>query len=550
MGVALRLRNTCLETRNPLQGFRKLFIILSLASSFSGLCGAAPRLPLVFVGGEQYFGALNDSRIDINSSKFEIHSSSKRIQISFPSADPAAQPEGVSPLESRGNLLMAGKAVKGLPIYRAIRVRGIYPAVDLTYFGQQDTFIAEFTVAPGGSYAPIRVAFEGDPGVPVVTQTVDGREVELAGAFKLVSEGVAGVEIGNYDPSLPLSIRMEREIPAEREAVSVVRDGDQYLVTSLAGDVVVARLDAAGNPRYLTLAGGTGDDQGHAIAVDAEGGLYVAGSSNSADFPDAKVLGRAWTGATHAYAFRLNPEGTALTLSAHWGGNGRDEANAIAVDGDGEIYVAGETTSTDFPVTAGSAPHSSSRAAENFVARLDRTGSAFLYSTCLGTGIDKVSTIRVDGFGEAAVTGSRQGKAMALKLNAAGTSLLEASTTVAPLAAAAFTADPRQCRRSGIRGRAGPDLGRGQRRQRRNSPNHHSADSWNTGFETLPSLPARCALHLQVQRAQRHVQRQIEICRAFVYVDCRAGVQCPHQRPEGTFGVRHCGGGGRKVHRH
>jgi hypothetical protein len=178
---------------------------------------------------------------------------------------------------------------------------------------------------------------------------------------------------------------------------------------------------------YSTFLGGSGffGDLSNAITVDTAGNVYVTGQTRSTDFPVTQGAYQTTDHATTneittAFVSKLNPTGTALVYSTYLGGSGTayggDIASAVAVDTGGNVYVAGQTYSTDFPVTQG-AVQSTNRAAANdtsnaFVTKLNPTGAALVYSTYLGgSGFqveypgDVATAIAVDAAGDAYVTG-------------------------------------------------------------------------------------------------------------------------------------------------
>ncbi|HXH51331.1 MAG TPA: SBBP repeat-containing protein [Terriglobia bacterium] len=104
---------------------------------------------------------------------------------------------------------------------------------------------------------------------------------------------------------------------------------------------------------FSTLLGGTGGDSGNSIAVDTNGNVYVTGSTNSTDFPVSTAVFQSTYGGGNSDAFvtELNPTGTALVYSTYLGGSNTESGNGIAVDTLGAAYVAGQTCSTDFPLS-------------------------------------------------------------------------------------------------------------------------------------------------------------------------------------------------------
>jgi len=174
-------------------------------------------------------------------------------------------------------------------------------------------------------------------------------------------------------------------------------------------DAVVAKLNPTGSALiYSTYLGGSGDDLGFGIALDAGGDTYVAGSTTSTNFPTtAGALQTTGGGAQDGFVAKLNPSGSALAYSTYLGGRGEDGGQGIALDGRGDAYVTGLTNSTDFPTTAGAPQRAFGGGAHDaFIAKLDPTASALAYSTYLGGSDDDVARgIAVDASGGAYVIG-------------------------------------------------------------------------------------------------------------------------------------------------
>jgi Ca2+-binding RTX toxin-like protein len=170
-------------------------------------------------------------------------------------------------------------------------------------------------------------------------------------------------------------------------------------------DAFLTKLDATGARVYSTYVGGSGDDIGTAIAVNTSGAAYVTGYTSSSTFPTPPSSGSN-AGAQDAFAAKFDPSGS-LVYSKYLGGSNIDASWAIAVDGSGAAYVAGYTDSTNFPTNATYSPFQGSNAGgeDAFVTKLDATG-ARVYSTYLGgSNDDHAWGIAVDGSGAAYVTG-------------------------------------------------------------------------------------------------------------------------------------------------
>jgi hypothetical protein len=170
----------------------------------------------------------------------------------------------------------------------------------------------------------------------------------------------------------------------------------------------VAKLNATGSALvYSTYLGGASSDQGSGIAVDSSGNAYVTGFTQSTSFPTVNAIQASLgaSGATNAFVSKLNAAGSALVYSTYLGGSNSDGGYGIAVDSSGNAYVTGDTNSANFP-TMNALQANSGGASDAFVAKLDATGSALLYSTYLGgSGSDGASGIAVDSSGDAYVTG-------------------------------------------------------------------------------------------------------------------------------------------------
>ena len=183
----------------------------------------------------------------------------------------------------------------------------------------------------------------------------------------------------------------------------------------------VAKINSSGTAlSYSTYLGGTGDDRGFGITVDASGAAYVAGLAGSTDFPTAIALQPVFGGGIRdAFVSKLNPSGSSLVYSTFIGGSGDDEANDIAVDGAGNAYVTGLTTSSNFPnihpLQSGlKGPY------DIFLSKVNAPGTALSYSTYLGgSGGDAGQGIAVDTLGAFVYVAGRTNSTDFPTLNAA-----------------------------------------------------------------------------------------------------------------------------------
>ncbi len=162
-------------------------------------------------------------------------------------------------------------------------------------------------------------------------------------------------------------------------------------------EVFVAKLNPSGTALvYSTYVGGTGGDAGTGIAIDGAGNAYVTGSTGSSDFPTVNAVQRRRGGRGDAFAFKLNPSGSALLYSTYLGGSKDDFGNGIAVDSAGSAYVTGATESKNFP-TRNALQGANGGGRDAFVAKLTPAGGVLVYSTYLGgNGKDTGDAIAVD----------------------------------------------------------------------------------------------------------------------------------------------------------
>jgi hypothetical protein len=175
-------------------------------------------------------------------------------------------------------------------------------------------------------------------------------------------------------------------------------------------DGFVAKLDAAGSAlSYSTYGGGSSDDVGEGIAVDGAGNAYVTGHTYSTDFPTASPLQAANAGGSDAVVAKLNAAGSVLSYSTYLGGSGYDQAYGIAVDGSGNAYVTGGTSSANFPTASPLQAAHGGGIYDGFVAKLNAAGSGLSYSSYLGGSSGEWGRgIGVDGLGNAYVTGETE----------------------------------------------------------------------------------------------------------------------------------------------
>ena len=175
------------------------------------------------------------------------------------------------------------------------------------------------------------------------------------------------------------------------------------------GDGFVFKLDAPGSgPVFSTFLGGAGEDRVNGVATDVAGNAYAAGTTASMNFPVTSALqGSCGGGCAQSDAFvaKLNPLG-AITYATYLGGGGAEQALAIGADAAGLAYVAGGTTSGDFPFTASALQTAPAGGEDAFLAIYRADGAALTGATYLGGTLDdRATSVAPDGAGNAYVGG-------------------------------------------------------------------------------------------------------------------------------------------------
>ena len=304
------------------------------------------------------------------------------VRIEFEGSNRNGSLSGSQPLPARVNYLIGSDVSRwrrDVPTYAQVTYRDLYAGIDLDLAGRDGALKGTYTVSPGRDPGAIRWRYVGasaprlEPSgrldvelggrrireaAPVAWQEVGERQRAVEVSYAVGDDGSVAFAIGAYEPSLPLTI-------------------DPYLV-------------------YSTVIGGSDLDEGRDVAVDAAGNVFITGTTRSQNFPGAGAPDATYGGPAAASSFgdafiaKLNPDGNALLYMTYLGGSGEDVADAIAVDGDGNVYVTGMTRSTDFPTVnaAQAAPGgqacSSPPCSDAFVAKLNAAGNALVFSTYLG----------------------------------------------------------------------------------------------------------------------------------------------------------------------
>ena len=386
------------------------------------------------------------------------------LAVDFPAAPAPPTLEGLEPCALRVNVFVGndpGRWRQGAPAYREVRYGGVAPGADLVYRFAQRHLEYELEIAPGADLSRAVLRYRGarsltiDPSGGLVIRTrrgtmreappffyqeISGRRIAVAGGYRVLSRREFCFRAGSYDRRRPLvvdpgmiwSTFLGGSGADCTVGVATNSSGDMFVVGYSAStdypttpgayqgtkkaddDVVVTKMHGDGSMVWSTYLGGSAWDAGRAVAVDANGNVYITGETLSGDFPvtsGAFHTQIGMSGTYDAFVTKLGPNGNMLAYSTYLGGRSDDKGTTIAVNSAGLATVGGVTSSTDFPTTAGVVKFSRVPGlfdgSDGFVTRLNASGSGLVYSTYVGSnsGTEQVRSLVLDGNDEPTVTG-------------------------------------------------------------------------------------------------------------------------------------------------
>lgn len=356
-----------------------------------------------------------------------------------------------------------------IPVYSRVRYSSLYPGIDLVFYGNNRELEYDLVVSPGADPGQVKLGISGaenmriDGAGNLVLKTAAGdvtqqkpriyqrkgtNLVAVAGDYAINSKDEVGFRLGSYDRKAAVVID-----PVLRYASYLTGGGDENDAgTGIAVDssnravvagwtnsinfpgetgspvpgaaIFVTKLDFTGSKMIFTAFVTEGNGNRHVVplALDASGNIYIAGSTFGNTFgddtfkPTPGAFQGTFGGKTDAVVAKLNSSGTRLIYATFLGGSGDEEVGGIGVDSTGNAYVAGTTTSKNFPVTAGAFQRecklkNDGSCASAFVTKLNADGSHALYSSYLGGhGTQSGQGIAINPAGNAFVVGQTDAK--------------------------------------------------------------------------------------------------------------------------------------------
>ena len=375
------------------------------------------------------------------------------IRGTFENANPDPTVTGEGPMEYKCNYFLGNDPAKwrtGVPNYERIVYHDLYPGIDLAFYGMSGNIEYDFIIHPGADASPIAFRYENAQSTsidragdlvlstpwgefkhlsPKVYQILPGGErIPALGEFCLSEDGTVRFDIPDrrdpalalvVDPVLSYSTYLGGTGADDGWAIAVDSKGYDYVTGSTVStdfptvgayqsnqpgtDVFLTKLGGGNSVVYSTYLGGGADDAAYAMAVDPSYNVYITGATASDNFPTNNPY-QLSQGGRDVFVVKLSEAGDALLYGTYLGGGTDDEGWAIAVDQTGQAFVGGSTLSSNFPKAK--EYQSAQGGYDGFVSELSDAGDKLLYSTFLGgSGTDRVRGIAIDNLAGVYVTG-------------------------------------------------------------------------------------------------------------------------------------------------
>lgn len=386
-----------------------------------------------------------------------------RVTMRLEGANSTPFVSGVQEQVARANYFIGNdpsKWIRGVETYEGVSYSSVYRGVDLMFHSNERQLEYDFTVAPGADVNEIRLRFEGVDDLilahegalilrtpagelrherPVAYQEKDGSRLPVAAAFKQLTDGTIGFQVGDYDQTRPLvidpvlvySTYMGGSASDFGRGIVADSAGNAYLVgdsfssdflftaSTTNSNVFVGRLSTDGLLLTYSFFGGAKNDSATGMAVDGSGNVYLCGTTESSDFPQVNSVGSALLGTSDAFVVKMTANFQQFFYSTLIGGVGQETGVSVAIDSAGSAYISGGTSSLDFPLVGAIQPTYGGGDSDAFVSKLALDGKTLIYSTYLGgNGTEDLagrSGISVDSLGNAYVTGDTQSANFPLK---------------------------------------------------------------------------------------------------------------------------------------
>ncbi len=284
--------------------------------------------------------------------------------------------------------------ITNIKAYESVLYKGIYPNIDISFKGTFNKGLKyDLIINPGGNPDIIKMKYTGtedvqiadgkllliaftgkmEEKIPKIYQNINGTEVNIEGEYVLYHKGkdsldgtIVGIKVKNYNKAYPLVI----------------------------------------DPWWASYCGGSADDEAYACALDNPGNTLVSGVTTSTNFPvSVGAFQTSLVGSMNAFVVKFDQNGHRL-WATYYGGSGSDGAYGITADINNNVFITGNTTSTNFPVSAGAFQTLYGGSSEDaFVVKFDPNGIRQWGTYCGGSGYDIGNAVTTDYAGNVAITG-------------------------------------------------------------------------------------------------------------------------------------------------
>jgi hypothetical protein len=351
-----------------------------------------------------------------------------RVDINFHETFREAEPLGMGLNPHHYNYYYAHcpEGVTLTPTYNRVVYPQLYENTDLHIKGNNAWMKFEFVIHPGGDPEDILMTFEGADNVEVIQSL--GLLIVTSSIGTYIFPKPTALKIDTVSGAVELGWQPDWDLSVEGDTVRFTNIGSynpaEVLVFTLGEEPFSPVVSGDDNLEHSTYVGGSSWDEFNDVCSDEDGKVYVAGFSSSVDFPAEDGIYteiQAVAGRRDVVVLKINDDMT-LIWSTYYGGSSNDYASALGVDGFGNVFFAGYTTSTDFPTEFPSGAYRdetnlpalpTASPGDAFIVKLNSEGSSKLWATYYGTdinpsaSIDEAYDLAIDADNSVYVVGTR-----------------------------------------------------------------------------------------------------------------------------------------------
>ncbi|HXR77418.1 MAG TPA: SBBP repeat-containing protein [Bryobacteraceae bacterium] len=382
---------------------RFLLIAFAAANAFGAAAPDFRNLPISFepnrgqfARGVQFGARAGGLLVGVTGRGVQFQLGGAPVTMTWKHGRTSIGARGVDSLPGKANYFLGSDSklwATDIPTYKKILVPDIYKGIDLVIYGTSSRLEYDLDLASGASPKNIALQVDGVQRItiskqgdlllcnggasivqhrPRVYQVIQNHKMPVRAKYVLRGKFEVGFELAAYDHRKPVIIDPELS--------------------------------------FSTAFGGGGADVVESMAVDPSGNVYLVGTTTSTNFPTAGAYENTNSnGYSHMFVIKLDPTGSTVLFSTYLGGSGTESADAIAVDGSGAMYIAGSTTSPDYPITLGAIRQGDTAHGFSDVAvtKLSPSGSSLVFSAVIGGSDNEQSAgIAIDSGGDSFITGT------------------------------------------------------------------------------------------------------------------------------------------------